>query len=349
MSTAATKHAEVLPEAAERWLEAHIAEYRGPGVLSKFEFGQSNPTYRLTTPSAQYVVRRKPGGVLLPGAHAIEREYRILSALRDTEVPVPRTYALCEDATPLGAPFFVMQLVAGRIFYDQTMPEVARAERAALFDAMNETIARLHRVDPFAIGLEDYGRREGFLSRQFATWTRQYRAAESHKIEAMERLIEWLPSHLPPEVPPRIFHGDLRLDNMIFHSTEPRVAALLDWELSTLGDPIADFAYHALAWRVSANLFRGLGDLDRLALGIPEEAEYIRRYAERSGYEVKKHWDFYLAFALFRVAAILQGIQRRAMDGNASAADAADIGARAAPLAEIGWRIASRYQSTGEG
>ena len=331
-----------LSREAEAWLESHVEGYAGPGLLKKFDFGQSNPTFRLSTPGRDYVLRRKPLGPLLPKAHAVEREYRILRALEGSGVPVPRALALCEDPSLLGAAFFVMEFVDGRIFYDQRLPGLSPPERGALFDAMNDAVARLHGVDPQTIGVGDYGRSEGFVRRQIELWTRQYRVTEGDGIEAMEQLIEWLPDHVPAEQPGRIFHGDLRLDNMIFHPTEPRVIALLDWELSTLGDPLADFAYHAMVWRVGAGLFRGFGDLDRVALGIPEEADYVARYCARTGRASIPDWDFYLAFSLFRLAAILQGVRKRAQDGQASSADAAEVGARARPLAEIGWDIARR-------
>jgi aminoglycoside phosphotransferase (APT) family kinase protein len=326
--------------ATEQWLAAHVEGYRGPGTLRKFGFGQSNPTFRLSASSGDYVLRRKPLGQLLPKAHAIEREFRVLRGLRDTDVPVPRVHAVCEDASLLGAAFFVMDYVEGRIFYDQRLPGVSPSERAAIFDGMNQAVASLHRFDPAAVGLESYGRPENFLERQIAIWTRQYRASEGDRIQAMEDLIGWLPQNVPPEQPARIFHGDLRLDNMIFHPTEPRVVALLDWELSTLGDPVADFAYHAMVWRVGADLFRGFADLDRRALGIPEEEEYLERYCRRTGRDSLPNWDFYLAFGLFRLTAILQGIWKRAHDGIASAADAAELGARAGQIARIGSDIA---------
>jgi len=336
---------EKLPAGVEAWLEKHVEGYCGPGVLCKFGFGQSNPTFRLSAASGEYVLRSKPPGPLLPKAHAIEREFRILRALDGSGIPAPRVYALCEDASVFGTAFYIMEVVQGRIFYDQRLPGLSARERAALFDGMNAAVASLHSIDPRAIGLEGYGRSEGFLERQVALWTRQYRASEGARIAAMEELIVWLPRHLPSEQPGRIFHGDLRLDNMIFHPTEPRVVALLDWELSTLGDPLADFAYHALVWRVDADLFRGFGGLDLDALGIPREADYLQHYCARTGRVDLPHWDFYLAFSLFRVAAILQGVWRRAQDAQASAADAADIGARAAPLAAIGWEIARCPQS----
>lgn len=332
---------EPLSPAVETWLGCHVAGYRGPGALQKFGFGQSNPTFRLRAVSGDYVLRRKPFGPLLPRAHAIEREFRVLNALRSSNVPAPRVHGLCEDPDLLGAPFYVMDFVEGRIFYDQRLPGMTPAERAAIFDGMNAAVASLHRADPGAIGLADYGRADRFVERQVALWTRQYRASEGERCDAMERLIEWLPRNLPPEQPPCIFHGDLRLDNMIFHPIEPRVIALIDWELSTIGDPLADFAYHAMVWRVRAELFRGFADLDRSALGIPEEADYVRRYCERTGRAGLPHWDFYLAFSLFRLAAILQGVWKRARDGQASADDAAEVGAKARPLAGIGWAIAN--------
>jgi aminoglycoside phosphotransferase (APT) family kinase protein len=331
---------EPLSVTAERWLEAEVEGYRGPGTLRKFGFGQSNPTYLLQARSGKYVLRRKPFGPLLPKAHAIEREYRVLHALRDSGVPVPAVRAFCEDASLVGAPFYIMDFVAGRIFYDQRLPGVSAIERVAIFDGMNSAVAVLHGADPMVLGLEGFGHPERFVERQVATWTKQYRASEGERCESMERLIEWLPAHLPPEQPARIFHGDLRLDNMIFHPTEPRVIALLDWELSTIGDPLADFAYHAMVWRIGADLFRGFVDLDRPALGIPEEADYVRLYCERTGRDAIPHWNFYLAFSLFRIAAILQGVWRRAQDGQASSTDALEVGAKAHPLARIGWEIA---------
>ncbi|WP_236616905.1 phosphotransferase [Sphingobium lactosutens] len=330
-----------MSERLDTWLQANVAGYEGPARLDKFGFGQSNPTFRLSAKSGEYVLRRKPFGALLPKAHAIDREYRIIRALQDTDVPVPQALAYCADADVIGAEFYVMAFVAGRIFYDHRLPSMTKEERAGIFDAMNRTVAGLHTIDPAAIGLEGYGRSDGFLSRQIALWTRQYRASEVERSDAMERLIAWLPDHIPPEQPTRIFHGDFRLDNMIFHPTEPRVIALLDWELSTLGDPLADFAYHAMSWRVGADVFRGFADLDRAALGIPEEADYVRTYCERTGLDAAPHWNFYLAFSLFRVAAILQGVWKRALDGQGSSDDGLVVGARAKPLAELGWQIAS--------
>ena len=330
-----------LSQEASQWLAANVEGFAGRGRVAKFGFGQSNPTFRLDGDSGSFVLRRKPPGVLLPGAHAIEREFRVLQAIADTVVPAPRVFALCEDDRLLGAPFYVMELVEGRLFYDQRMPGVEPEARRALFEAMCRAVASLHSVDPAGVGLADYGRAEGFLGRQVALWTRQYRASETRRIPAMEQLIDWLPRNLPEDQAARIFHGDLRLDNMIFHPSEPRVTALLDWELSTLGDPLADFAYHSIAWWIEADLFRGFADLDRVAMGIPEWADYLQLYLNLSGRTDRPDWDFYLAFAFFRIAAILQGVRRRAETGQASSADAAHVGAKAEPLAKLGWAIAA--------
>lgn len=330
------KEAEVLSPLMERWLGIAVAGYKGPGRLEKFAFGQSNPTYLLTAPSGRYVLRRKPFGALLPKAHAIDREFRVLRALAASTVPVPRVHAYCVDTHVLGSEFYVMEYVEGRIFVDPGLPDVAPPERGAIFEAMGEAIASLHRLVPDQIGLAAHGRPDFFLRRQLELWTAQYRATEGNRIDAMEALIEWLPLHMPPEAPARIFHGDLRLDNFIFHPTEPRVIAILDWELSTIGDPLADFAYHAMSWRIPPDLFRGLGGLDLEALGIPTESDYIARYCEQMGRGAVDHWPFYLGFAFFRLAAILQGVRRRAEQGQASATDALETGSKAADLAAIG-------------
>lgn len=237
---------ESLSPAAEAWLERYVGDYRGPGFLQKFAFGQSNPTFKLTSPSGLYVLRRKPFGPLLLKAHAIEREYRVLSSLAGSCVPVPPVLAFCDDTSILGSAFYVMRFVEGRIFYDQRLPGMEPTERAAIFDAMNVTVSALHSIDPESVGLGDFGRTEGFLARQVAVWTKQYLSSGGERCNSMERLIEWLPNNLPADQPARIFHGDLRLDNMIFDPMQPRVIALLDWELSTIGDPLADFAYHML-------------------------------------------------------------------------------------------------------
>ena len=338
MSTAAQE----LPlDRLESWLRGHVEGFRGPLAAERFAGGQSNPTYKLTAGSGAYVLRRKPPGPLLPSAHAVDREFRVMRALADTPVPVPRVFALCEDDAVIGSAFYVMEHLDGRIFWDQRLPEIASpAERAAMFQSMNAVIADLHQVDYVAVGLGEFGRPGNYMARQIARWSRQYRASETETIAAMDRLIDWLPEHLPPEGAPAIVHGDYRMDNLIFHPSEPRVIGVLDWELSTIGDPIADFAYHVLTWRVTPELFRGLAGVDFAALGIPDEAAYVASYCRRTGREAIAGWEFYLVYSLFRIAAILQGIAKRAIDGTAASADAAEQGRLARPLAEQAWVLA---------
>ena len=263
-----------------------------------------------------------------------------MRALADTPVPVPRVYALCEDEAVIGSAFYVMEHLDGRIFWDQRLPGIAPSERAAMFDSMNAVIAALHMVDYAAVGLGDFGRPGNYMARQIARWSRQYRASETETIAAMDSLIDWLPQHLPPDAPPAIVHGDYRMDNLVFHKTEPRVIGVLDWELSTIGDPIADFAYHCLTWRVTPELFRGLAGIDFAGLGIPEEPAYVAGYCRRTGREAIPGWEFYMVYSLFRIAAILQGIAKRAIDGTAAGADAAEQGRLARPLAEQAWTLA---------
>lgn len=329
----------------EAWLAAHVEGFSGPVSVEQFKGGQSNPTYRVTAASRTYVLRRKPPGLLLPSAHAVDREYRVLAALAGTGVPVARVYALCEDEAVIGSAFYVMDFVAGRIFWDQRLPELSVPERTAVFDSMNETIAALHRIDPHAVGLGDFGRSGNYMGRQIARWTKQYRASETESMASMDGLIEWLPRHLPEEGETRIVHGDYRMDNLIIHASEPRVAAVLDWELSTLGDPLADFAYHMMTWRIAPDLFRGLAGTDFAALGIPDEEQYLAAYCRRTGRSHIDHWDFYIAFSLFRIAAILQGIAKRALDGTASNANAGQIGRLARPLADRAWDLVQAIRS----
>ncbi len=334
-------------ERLEAWLRGHVEGFRGPVAAERFAGGQSNPTYRLTAASGQYVLRRKPPGPLLPSAHAVDREFRVMRALADTPVPVPRVHTLCEDDAVIGSAFYVMEHLDGRIFWDQRLPEIASpADRAAMFDSMNRVIADLHRVDYAGVGLGEFGRPGNYMARQIARWSRQYRASETETIIAMDRLIEWLPEHLPPESAPAIVHGDYRMDNLIFHQSEPRVIGVLDWELSTIGDPLADFAYHVLTWRVTPELFRGLAEVDFAALGIPDEAEYVAAYCRRTGRSAIAGWEFYLVYSLFRIAAILQGIAKRAIDGTAAGADAAEQGRLARPLAEQAWQLAQSLRGT---
>lgn len=326
------------------WLREHVPGADGAITAEKFAGGQSNPTYLLSVDgAARFVLRRKPDGVLLASAHAVEREYRVTAALVGSQVPVARPIALCEDASIVGTPFFVMDYAAGRNFWDARLPDQSPAERAAIYDEMNRVLAALHAVDPAAVGLADYGRPGNYFARQTARWTRQYRATETRTIDAMERLIEWLPDNDPGLEASRIVHGDFRNDNMIFAAQAPRIIAVLDWELSTLGHPLADLAQHLMAWRVPAEGYRGLSDSDLAALGIPGEAEYVRRYGERSGAgEIDPaHWRYALVFAMFRNAGIRQGVFRRALDGNASSDAAAIHGARAGEIAGLAWRIAS--------
>jgi aminoglycoside phosphotransferase (APT) family kinase protein len=322
------------------WMAQHIDDFRGPLTVEQFRGGQSNPTYRLTTSRRAYVLRRKPPGKLLPSAHAVDREYRIITALRQTEVPVARTYALCLDEEIIGTAFYIMDYVEGRIFWEPTLPGLSSAERGAIYDELNRVIAALHLVDYQAIGLGDYGRPGNYFARQIDRWSRQYRASETEKIEAMDRLMGWLPAHMPPDDETSLVHGDYRLDNVIFHPSEPRILAVLDWELSTLGNPLGDFAYHMMMWRLGSGVYqRGLGDADFAALGIPDEAAYRALYCRRTGRAEIAHWDFYMVFNMFRLAAILQGIMGRVLEGNASSENAREQGARARFLAEAGWRL----------
>jgi aminoglycoside phosphotransferase (APT) family kinase protein len=321
----------------ETWMDSHIPGFRGPIAVEQFKGGQSNPTYRLLTPQAHYVLRRKPPGKLLPSAHAVDREFRIMAALAATEVPVPRMHALCMDDTVVGTAFYIMDNVEGRVFWEPTLPALAAAERRGIFDAMNDALTRLHRVDYTAIGLGDYGRPGSYVMRQIDRWTKQYRASETETIAAMDRLIEWLPAHAPASEETTLIHGDFRIDNMIFHPTEPRVIAILDWELSTLGNPLSDFAYHMIPWRLGPDTYRGLHGYGLAALGIPSEAEGCALYCRRTGRTALPDWDFYIAFNMFRLAAILQGIMGRVREGTAASERALESGARAKRLAEAGW------------
>lgn len=338
-ATADPLRSSVAPDRLEEWLADNVQDYRGPATLTRLAGGQSNPTFRLSSPSGDYVLRRKPIGDILPSAHAVDREFRVLTALAPTSVPVPRVHALCMDAQVAGAPFYVMDLVAGRVFWAPSLPELDAGERRLIFDSLNETIAAIHSVDIDAAGLGDFGRHGDYLERQIARWTRQYRASETAPIAAMERLIEWLPAHKPAEGRTRLVHGDYRLDNVLIHPTQPRIVAVLDWELSTLGDPWADFAYHAMTWRLAPSLFRGLQGVDFAGLGIPTEARYVESYAKRTGFAPPDDWEFFLVLSMFRIAAILQGIAMRAQQGSAADADAKAVGAKAAPLAERAWAI----------
>jgi aminoglycoside phosphotransferase (APT) family kinase protein len=331
--------------ALERYLAANVTDFTGPLEVEQFKGGQSNPTYKLRAGGKSYVLRRKPPGKLLPSAHAIDREYRVIRALAGSEVPVARTHCLCLDETVIGTPFYLMDFVDGRIFWDPLLPGMSPGERGAIFAEMNRVIAALHRTDFVAIGLADYGRPGNYLARQIDRWSRQYRASATERIDAMDRLIEWLPRHIPSGERTALVHGDFRLDNMIFDRREPRVLALLDWELSTLGDPLADFAYHLMAWRLAPDEFRGLRGCDFTALGIPSEDEYVAMYLRDNAILTppdKQAWDFYMAYNMFRMAGILQGVLARALAGNAASAQALEAGRRARPLAELAWKQVER-------
>jgi aminoglycoside phosphotransferase (APT) family kinase protein len=328
----------------ERYLAKHMAGFRSPLRISQFLSGQSNPTFLLETPAGRFVMRKKPPGTLLQSAHQVEREYRIIRALAGTDVPVPRAHLLCEDAAVIGTAFFVMDYVPGRIMVDPLLPDQSRDERAAIFDSMIDTMARLHKVDYRTVGLEGFGRPDGYIARQIARWTRQYKAAEIDPIPEMDRLTEWIEAHIPTEDETTIAHGDFRLGNLILHPTEPRVVAVLDWELSTLGHPLADLAWNCLSYHYPPGLDDGFSyaDKDLKALGIPSEEDYLAAYCRRVGRPNVKDHLFFVAFAFFRSASIAQGIAMRAKMGNASGPDAEERGRRAAASAQIGWAIAQK-------
>ncbi len=321
------------------YLRTELPAATGPLVIEALAGGQSNPTYRLRWGEHAYVLRKQPEGELLPSAHAVDREYRVMTALAGTDVPVPRTYCYCDDRSLVGTPFFVMEFAAGRQFWNPALPELPAAQRTALWDDINRVLAALHRVDYAAIGLADYGRPGNYFERQVARWTKQYRAAETLTIDSMDRLIEWLPQHVLASEESAIVHGDFRIDNLIVHPTEPRVIAILDWELSTLGHPLADLSYHVMAWRLTQDQFRGMGGHDFRALGIPTEEEYVATYCRRTGRAAidPVAWEFCVAFSMFRLAAILQGIAKRAQLGNSADRNAAEVGARARTIADVAW------------
>jgi aminoglycoside phosphotransferase (APT) family kinase protein len=327
-----------------RFMRDNVEGFSGSLEVEQFKGGQSNPTFRLRADGKSYVMRRKPPGKLLPSAHAVDREYRVITALAGTDVPVARTYALCTDEAVIGAMFYIMDCVDGRVLWDPQLPGMQPAERRAIFDEMNRVIAALHRVDYQAIGLDDYGRPGNYFGRQIDRWSKQYKASEIDRIEAMDQLIDWLPKNIPEGDQTTIVHGDYRLDNMVFHPTEPRVLAVLDWELSTLGHPMADFSYHAMGWRLTSTEFRGLAGCDLEALGIPGEDEYLAMYLRRTGRPAPsdKDWSFCMAYNMFRAAAIFQGVMARAVAGNAASAMALETGRRARPMAELGWKQVER-------
>jgi aminoglycoside phosphotransferase (APT) family kinase protein len=340
-TTAVRDNARFDVAALERWMEAHVAGYRGPLSVDQFAGGQSNPTFRLTAPSGQYVMRRKPPGQLLKGAHAVDREARVMQALAAQGFPVPHVHALCADESVIGSMFYVMDMVAGRIFWDGDFPGVPRDEVAACQYAMGGTLAQLHRYDPEAIGLGDYGRPSRYLARQIERWSRQYRDDElAGRTADMDFLVDWLPAHAPDDEAFGIVHGDYRIDNMIFHPTEPRVIAVLDWELSTLGHPVVDFTYNLMMYRVPSVIRWGLADRDLAAIGLPSEADYVAQYCRLTGREGIADLDVYIIFNLFRLAAIIHGIKGRMLRGNASSAEAAAMVANMDILAAVARGIA---------
>ena len=332
------------------YLEQHLPGFAGPLQVEIFKGGQSNPTYKLISPAKSYVMRAKPGPVakLLPSAHAVEREFKVMSGLQGTDVPVAKMHCLCEDESVIGRMFYVMEFVEGRVLWDQALPGMTNAQRGEIYDEMNRVISALHTVKFAERGLADYGKPGNYFERQIGRWSKQYAASITTPIPEMDSLMAWLPVNIPSaardESMTSIVHGDFRLDNLMFHPTEPRVLAVLDWELSTLGHPLADFSYHCMAWHISPGAFRGIGGLDIGALGIPSEADYIAKYCERTGIstpqQLKADWNFYLAYNLFRLAAILQGIAKRVEAGTASSAQAVSSAAGAPVLAKMAWDFA---------
>jgi len=333
------------PAPLEEYMLSHVESFQGPLTISQFRGGQSNPTYLLESPSGKYVMRRKPPGKLLQSAHAVDREFRVISALYAADFPVPRPYVLCKDEEIVGTMFFVMEFVEGRIFWDLDLPNVDSAERGAIYENANQTIADLHNFDIAKIGLEDYGRSGNYFARQISRWTKQYAASATEQIDEMDRLIAWLPENIPDDGSAAVVHGDFRLDNMIFHPTEPKVIAVLDWELSTIGHPLGDFTYHLMAWQMPEIGIgsTGLVGKDLAALGIPAEEEYVASYCRRTARsDGIPNRNFYSAYNFFRLAGILQGIAGRVRDGTAASVHAERATKAVLPLAKIGWQFAER-------
>jgi len=326
------------PDGLNAYLQRHVEGFEGPVSLEKFSGGQSNPTYLLNAASGQYVLRRKPQGELLKSAHAVDREFRVISALGNTEVPVPEAIHLCEDESIIGSMFYLMSYAQGRLYWDPVLPELENDKRGEIYDEMNRVLAALHQVDIHSVGLGNYGRSGNYFERQLDRWTKQYRTSETENIKAMNELIKWLSENIPDDDGRvSLIHGDFRLDNMVFHPQENKVIALLDWELSTLGHPYADISYQCMQWRMTnEGKIKGLGDLDRPTLGIPSEHEYVRAYCQRMNIETIEHWHFFLAFNFFRFTAIVQGVKKRALEGNASSEQALEVGRLARYLAEMG-------------
>lgn len=332
------------PGPLEEYLRSHVEGFDGPLTVRQFKGGQSNPTYLLESPTGRYVMRRKPPGKLLKSAHAVDREFRVISALYAANFPVPRPYVLCEDEAVVGTIFYIMDFVDGRIFWDLDLPGCDPDERTALYDNANQVIADLHNFDVAKIGLEDFGKPGNYFARQISRWSKQYEASETREIVPMNRLIDWLPENIPDDESVAVVHGDYRLDNMVFHPTEPRVIGVLDWELSTIGHPLGDFTYHLMAWQMPEVGIgsTGLAGKDLSALGIPSEEAYVELYCRRTGREGIANRNFYMAYNFFRIAAILQGIAGRVRDGTAASVHAERAGQAVNPLAKIGWQFAER-------
>ncbi len=324
------------------YMAAHVDGFAGPLEVRQFKGGQSNPTYQLITPTKKYVLRRKPPGKLLPSAHAVDREYKVLTALAKVNYPVARTYCLCEDEDVIGTMFYIMDMVEGRILWDPLLPDLTAAERRPIFEAKIKTLAELHMVDYEAIGLADFGKPGNYFARQISRWTKQYQASETQHIESMNRLIDWLPDNIPDDDTVSIVHGDYRLDNMVLDAQKPVVKAVLDWELSTLGHPLGDFTYHLMQWYLPAGgaSTNSLIDADFDLLNIPTAQDYTRAYCEHTGRDSIENMDFYIAYNMFRLAGILQGIVGRVRDGTASNAHAAQMEDRVQPLSDTGWHYA---------
>ena len=340
--TTAVRDGHRLDEVAlARYLADHLPGFHSPLTIRQFEGGQSNPTYYLHTPDRDYVLRKKPPGQLLPSAHQVAREYRVMTALRDSGVPVPPTHLMCMDEAIVGTPFFVMGCVDGRVFRQPHLPGVSAADRGAMYDDMVDVLARLHRVDMEAAGLGDYGKPGNYYARQIARWGQQYVAAKTADISAMDQLMAWLPEHVPPGDETTIVHGDYRVENLIFHKTEPRVVAVVDWELSTLGHPLADLAYNCLTYHLAPNALGRVVAGDAARDGMPDEATYVEAYCRRTGRTGIPDWHFYLAFSMFRLTSILQGVYARGLQGNAASAHALERGAAARAIAERGWALAA--------
>lgn len=332
-------------ESLHAYLSSHVVGYRGPLRVLQFEGGQSNPTFLLETPSGQYVMRKQPPGELLPSAHQVDREYRVMKALGDTAVPVPKMFAASQDADIIGTKFFVMEHIDGRLVTETLLPSFSREERSAVYLEMARTLAVLHSIDPGAVGLSDFGRPGNYFSRQVRRWTNQYIASETETIEAMDALIDWLPGNLPEEVRPIIVHGDYRLGNLILHPSEPRIIAILDWELSTLGDGLADLSYWCQEYYLDALVEEGLSNANLHSLGIPTEKEVINSYCEVAGRETIENWDFYIIYNMFRMAGIAQGVYKRGLDGNASSGNALEYADVARKCAECGWKLLQKASS----